>query len=105
MDKITFGGEFVWRPSPELISQSNLTRFMRSHALHSLDELHHRSVTNIDWFWNAVFKDLDIRFRRPFSRIVDLSRGIAWPLWCVDGVMNVADNCLDKYAATSTDTK
>ena len=24
-----FGGEIVWRPSPELISQSNLTRFKK----------------------------------------------------------------------------
>src|SRR5260370_3356274 len=78
---------------------------MAAHGLRSLDELHRRSVTDIEWFWDAVIKDLDIRFRTPYSRIVNLSRGIAWPEWCVGGVMNIVDSCLDKYAGTATDSK
>src|SRR6266849_10607655 len=97
--------EVVWRPPPELIERSNLQRFMAAHGLRSLDELHRRSVTDIEWFWDAVIKDLDIRFRTPYSRIVNLSRGIAWPEWCVGGVMNIVDSCLDKYAGTATDSK
>src|SRR5437867_7033537 len=100
-----FGGEIAWRPSPELIAQSNLTRFMRAHDLLSLEQLQQRSTTDLDWFWNAVLKDLDIRFRQPYSRVLDLSRGIAWPDWCVGGVMNIVDNCLDKYAGTPIDAK
>ncbi len=91
------GGEIVWRPPPELVAHSNLRRFMRAHGLASLADLQQRSVTNIEWFWDAVLSDLDIRFRRPYSRIVNLSRGVAWPEWCVGGVMNIVDNCLDKY--------
>jgi len=30
-----FGGEFVWHPTPELIAQSNLQRFIKKHALGS----------------------------------------------------------------------
>jgi acetyl-CoA synthetase len=52
-----------------------------------------------------VLRDLDIRFCRPYSRVVELSRGIAWPKWCVDGVMNILDNCLDKYAGTPNGDK
>jgi acetyl-CoA synthetase len=98
-------GGIVWRPSPEIMSQSNLARFMGAHGLRSLNELQARSTTDIAWFWKAVLQDLDIRFRRPYSRVVDLSRGIAWPEWCVGGEMNIVDNCLDKYAGTGTDTK
>ena len=105
MSNFDFGGEIVWRPTPELMAQSNLTRFMRMHGLHSLDELQQRSTTDLDWFWNAVLRDLDIRFRRSYSRVVDLSGGFAWPEWCVGGVMNIVDNCLDKYAGTPTDAK
>src|SRR5881394_2575398 len=100
-----FGGEIVWRPTPEMIAQSNLTRFMRAHDLRSLEALQHRSTSDLDWFWNAVLRDLGIRFRQPYSRVFDLSRGIAWPEWCVGGVMNIVDNCLDKYAGTPTDAK
>ena len=88
-----------------MIAQSNLTQFMSLHGLRSLDELQHRSITDLDWFWNAVLKDLDIRFRQPYSRLLDRSRGSAWPEWCVDGVMNIVDNCLDKYQGTATDMK
>src|SRR5882672_10556827 len=105
MEPFNFGGEIVWRPPPELVAQSNLMRFMKAHGLRSLEELLERSVTDLDWFWNAVLKDLDIRFRQPYSRVMDLSRGIAWPEWCVGGVMNIVDNCLDKYSGTPTDSK
>ncbi|HEU0039945.1 MAG TPA: AMP-binding protein [Verrucomicrobiae bacterium] len=105
MKTFDFGGEIVWRPTPELMAQSNLRRFMANHGLGSLEELQRRSVTDLDWFWNAVLHDLGIRFRRPYSRLVDLSRGIAWPEWCVSGVMNIVDTCLDQYAGTMTDSK
>ena len=103
--RFDFGGDILWRPTPELIAQSNLQRFMLAHGVQSLDELHRRSTTDLDWFWNAVLRDLDIQFRRPYSRLLDLSRGIPWPQWCVDGVMNIIDNCLDKYVGTPTEAK
>ncbi len=105
MNAFEFGREIVWRPAPELMAQSNLTRFMQAHGLRSLEELQHRSTTDLDWFWNAVLKDLDIRFREPYSQVLDLSKGIAWPEWCVGGIMNIVDNCLDKHKGTPTDDK
>jgi len=99
------GGSIVWRPSPELIGQSNLQHFMSAHGLQSLNELQRRSTTDISWFWNAVLGDLDIRFRRNYSRVLDPSRGRPWTQWCVDGVMNIVNNCLDKYAGTTTGGK
>src|SRR5437016_13325117 len=85
----TDGGEIVWRPSQDLIAQSNLTRFMKAHGLQSLDDLQRRSTEDISWFWASVLEDVDVRFRKPYSRVVDLSRGMAWPKWCVGGVMNI----------------
>jgi acetyl-CoA synthetase len=101
----TIGGEIVWRPTPELIAQSHLTRFMRAQGVGSLTELQHRSVTDLDWFWNAVLADLDICFTQRYTRVLDLPRGPAWPQWCVGGEMNIVTNCLDKYAGTATDAK
>src|SRR5882762_6925393 len=72
MEAFDFGGEIAWRPTPELISLSNLQRFINAHGLGSLDELQRRSTADLDWFWNAVLKDLDIRFRQPYSRVLDL---------------------------------
>src|SRR6185436_5580316 len=105
------------RPTPELIAQSNLKKFMDRHGIASFPELLERSTSvprfndstiepfndSWAWFWQAVLEELDIRFYQPYSRIVDLSRGVPWPQWCVGGVMNIVHNCLDKYAGTLID--
>src|SRR5437773_6643344 len=104
MEKFEFGGEIVWRPTPELIAQSHLQRFMDRHGIRSLDELMRRSTADIAWFWDAVLHELAIQFYSPYSRIVDLSRGMPWPQWCVGGEMNVIHNCLDKHEGTPADS-
>lgn len=98
-----FGGDIVWRPTPDLIAASYLRRFMDRHGIGSLDDLQRRSTADIAWFWDAVLADLDVRFYESYSAVVDLSAGPAWPRWCVGGIMNVVHNCLDKYAGTPTD--
>src|SRR6266498_5138262 len=105
VSEFQFGGEFVWHPTPELIAQSNLQRFIKKHALGSYDELMRRSTTDIAWFWDAVLRGLDIQFYKPYSRVVDLSNGKPWAHWCVGGEMNIIQNLLDKYADTTTDQR
>jgi acetyl-CoA synthetase len=105
VSEFQFGGEFVWHPTPDLVAQSNLQRFIDKHELGSYDELIRRSTTDIPWFWNAVLSDLDIQFYKPYSRVVDLSEGKPWARWCVGGEMNIVHNLLDKYADTEIDKK
>lgn len=102
-DKFTFGGEIVWRPTPDTIERSNLTRFMRRHGIGSWDELMTRSTGDVAWFTDAVLEFLDVRFRVPYTQVVDLSDGIEWPRWCAGGQMNIVDNCVDKWAADPAD--
>ena len=40
--------------------------------------------------------DLGLRWTRPPSRVLDASRGPAWPTWFPDGRLNFTDNCLDR---------
>lgn len=99
-----FGGEIAWRPSPQMVEQANLTRFMHRHGIAGYNELMRRSTDDIDWFTSALLDFLDIRFYQPYSQVVDLSAGIAAPRWCVDGQMNIVYNCLDKYIGTPVET-
>ncbi|RPJ51529.1 MAG: AMP-dependent synthetase, partial [Acidobacteria bacterium] len=96
-DTFPFHQPVVWEPNAEWIAQSNLKRFMDRWGIASYQELFQRSVTDIAWFWDAVLKDLDIRFRKPYSRVVDLVAGKPFPRWCVDGRMNIVESCLDKW--------
>jgi acetyl-CoA synthetase len=105
MLRFDFGGEIVWRPTPEYTHGSRLKHFMERHGIATVEELLRRSTEDLDWFWNAVLEDLGIEFYRPYSQVLDISRGIAWPQWCVDGKMNIVHNCLDKWIGTSTQNR
>jgi acetyl-CoA synthetase len=96
-EQFTFGGDIVWRPTEEYIERAHLTAFMREHSINGFDELLSRSTSDVAWFTDAVLKYLDIRFYAPYSKVVDLSQGIEFPKWCVDGKMNIVHNCVDKY--------
>ena len=95
----------MWHPTPELIAQSNLQRFIEKHALGSYGEMMRRSTTDIAWFWDTVLRDLGIQFYKPYSQVVDLTEGKPWAHWCVDGEMNIVHNLLDKYAGTEIDNR
>ena len=98
MSDTPFGGEIVWRPTPEYTERAHLTRFMRLHGIRDYDELMARSTADVAWFTDAVLRYLDVRFRVPYSQVLDLSDGIEWPRWCVGGRLNIVTSCVDKWA-------
>jgi acetyl-CoA synthetase len=102
-EQIDFGSQIVWRPTPEYIEKAHLTRFMRQHNIINFEELVRRSTKDVAWFTESLLNYLDIQFYEPYSKVIDLSRGIAWPRWCLDGKMNIVHNCLDKYAGTAVE--
>jgi acetyl-CoA synthetase len=89
--------EIVWRPTPEYVERARITKLMRAHGVASLAELQRRSVEDPAWYWDAVVKDLGIRWSKPYTRVLDVSRGIQWPRWFEGGLMNFADNCVDRH--------
>ena len=90
-------GDVIWEPSPEVVERSRLKRFMDAHGVASVAELVARAAADVQWFWDAAVRDMDIRFRRPYQRVVDLSDGIEWARWFPGAEMNVLDTCLDKW--------
>ncbi len=100
-ENFDFGGEIVWRPDAQTIERAHLTVFMRQYGLKNFADLLQRSIQDFAWFTDAVLHYLDIQFYRPYSSVVDMSKGTAWPRWCVDGQMNIVHNLLDKYIGTS----
>lgn len=91
-------GRIVWRPSPDLVKNANITRFMRKHRIRTLRELHRRSTSDIAWFWDAVSKDLGIEWFEPYRKVLDDSEGAPWAKWFVGGRINLAHNCVDRHA-------
>ena len=90
-------GDVLWEPSPEVVRRSRLRRFMDAHGIVDLAELQRRSTEDLDWFWDAVAKDLGLVFRQPYDRVVDLDDGVEWARWWRGGRMNIVDSCLDRW--------
>lgn len=100
-----FDQPIVWKPTETYLQRSRLKQFMNRHGIESFDELMHRSTSDIRWFWEAVFDDLQLEFYQPYTDVVDLSRGIQWPEWCVGAKLNIVHNCLDKWIGTPTESQ
>ena len=93
----------VWRPSEDYVERANVTRFMRANGISDYDELVRRSVEDVAWFWDAVVKDLGLEFSTPYERVLDTSDGPEWATWFEGGRVNLAHNCVDRWAERTPD--
>jgi acetyl-CoA synthetase len=91
-------GEFVWSPTPEVLERANVVRLMRRHGIGDYWELVGRAQDEPEWFWPAAIADLGIEFSRPWERVLDDSRGPEWATWFVGGKLNLAWNCVHRFA-------
>lgn len=97
-DRVGFDHAVAWRPDDETCARAHLMRFIRWCGLDSFDALYRRSIEDIGWFTERVLQFLGIQFDTPYRQIVDLSRGIQWPQWCVGGGLNITKSCLTPTA-------
>jgi acetyl-CoA synthetase len=95
--------EIVWKPSAEALERANVVRLMRRHGFDDYWELQQRSQDNPDWFWPAAIEDLGLEFSQPWDRVADLSKGPEWATWFVGGKLNLAWNCVHRWAERRPD--
>jgi acetyl-CoA synthetase len=91
--------EFIWAPTAEDVEGANLTRLARRLGVEGYHELHRVSVEEPDRFWPAVIDDLGLEFTKPWESVLDSSRGPEWTTWFDGGKLNLAWNCLHRWAA------
>jgi acetyl-CoA synthetase len=91
--------EYVWKPSAERIERANVTRLMRRLGCADYHELHRLSIEDPERFWPVVVEDLGIEFWQPWERVLDVAGGPEWATWFVGGTLNLAWNCVHKWAA------
>src|SRR5262245_26981604 len=88
---------FAWYPDETVKARAQLTRFLNFCHLDSWEALYRRSIEDIEWFHIQLLRFLEIQFDKPCDQIVDLSRGIEWPRWCVGAQLNITKSCLDRW--------
>jgi acetyl-CoA synthetase len=88
----------VWQPTPEVLEHANVVRLMRRHGFDDFTALQQRSQDDPEWFWPAVVEDLGLEFSQPWDAVMDVSRGPEWATWFVGGKLNIAWNCVHRWA-------
>jgi acetyl-CoA synthetase len=90
--------DFVWQPSEQALERANVVRLMRRHGIDDYWELVQRAQDDPEWFWPAAIGDLGLEFSQPWEQVVDASRGPEWATWFVGGKLNLAWNCVHRWA-------
>ncbi len=45
-------------------------------------------------------REMDVEWFEPYTQVLDASRGPEWAQWFIGGKLNIAHNCLDRWADT-----
>ena len=83
----------AWTPSPEFIATTNIAWLMKRVGVDSYEALHAWSIQNREAYWTLAIERLDIRFQKPFSRIMDPASGVESPGWLPGALLNIVESC------------
>ncbi|HEY3206807.1 MAG TPA: AMP-binding protein [Gaiellaceae bacterium] len=90
--------EIVWTPSEDVLERANVVRLMRRLGFDDYTSLQQFSQDEPDAFWPEAIDDMGLEFSRPWDRVLDVSRGPEWTTWFVGGKLNLAWNCVHRWA-------
>jgi len=90
--------DFEFIPTEKQIQESNIFQFMQKHNISSLEELSQKAKEDLEWFWQSVDKDIEIIWDVPYTKTLDVSKGIAWSRWFVNGKTNIYKSSVEKFA-------
>lgn len=90
----------IYNPSPELVKNANITKFMEKHGLKTLDELLVKAQ-NQEWFWGEMAKELS--WYKLFDKILEWNNPFA--KWYLGGKFNIVHNAIDRHMNTKTADK
>ena len=90
--------KFEFIPSEKQINESNIFRFIKKHGISSFEELSQKAKIDLEWFWESVDHDIGIVWDEPYTKTLDVSKGIAWSKWFVNGKTNIYKSSVEKFA-------
>src|SRR6266567_5441422 len=90
----------IWEPSAEYIEQTNVWRFMKRLGFSDRDAFLRFSSAEPERFWDEIMREMRVEWFEPYQQVADTSRGPEWARWFPGGRLNIAHNCLDRWAGT-----
>ena len=90
----------IWEPSREWIESTNVWRFLRRLGFDGREDFLAFSHQEPERFWHEMMCEMRVDWFEPYHQVLDTSRGAAWTRWFTGGRLNIAHNCLDRWAGT-----
>lgn len=90
----------IWQPPREFVESTNIWRFMRRLGFADREAFLLFSRDNPERFWDEILREMDVAWFRPYTHVLDVSRGPEWAKWFTGGQLNIAHNCLDRWAGS-----
>ena len=90
----------IWEPSPEFVESTNVWRLLRRLGFPDREAFLRFSRDEPERFWDETLREMRVEWSEPYSQVVDLLRGPEWATWFTGGKLNIAHNCLDRWADT-----
>jgi len=76
---------------------------MQKHDISTLEQLTEKANNDLEWFWKEVEKYCEIVWDKPYQKVLDLSKGLPWPKWFVDGKTNIYKSSVEKFSKLTPD--
>jgi acetyl-CoA synthetase len=90
----------IWNPSREFVEATNVWRFMQRLGFRDREAFLSFSREQPGRFWLEILQEINVEWFEPFTKVLDSSRGVEWTQWFSGGRLNIAHNCLDRWAST-----
>jgi acetyl-CoA synthetase len=90
----------IWEPSCQSIEATNVWRFLTRLGFRSREEFLRFSIDDPERFWDEMMREMRVEWFEPYRQVMDASRGPEWTRWFIGGRLNIAHNCLDRWAGT-----
>ena len=87
----------IWEAPDSIKNKSKLTQFLKHCNVSNYDNLEKKSFSDPGWLWDNVIKFSNLKFYKPYKKILDETKGPPWSKWCVGGTTNIVLNCIDRH--------
>lgn len=88
----------IWEPSREFVESTNVWQFMKRLGFHDREEFLGFTRDEPERFWDEILREMHVEWFEPYQQVMDASRGPEWTQWFLGGRLNIAHNCLDRWA-------
>jgi acetyl-CoA synthetase len=88
----------IWEPSREFVESTNVWRFMQRLGFSDREAFLRFSRDEPERFWDEIMREMGVEWFTPYHQVLDAGRGPEWAQWFVGGRINIAHNCLDRWA-------